>query len=272
MSHNLREALERMRLSSQQDNSKASPSTQATCSRSGIGRRSGALLAAIKSMAADIAAIKLAMAPSELGQQLEVSQRQGPELARAAATTAAANQWGGISQSRMAQTRAKPTGIVPRLQQSSRLPTHAPYAAASLAHLDDMRARAADAAQPVREKIDVSRSRSAAAIYSMDETSAQAAWQNGAPATAPPLPPEWGIRTEVDNFAEHANLQAEEWGGMVLVPGRGRLSPFFSHDVRQAGQQAHTPPHVMGRTVSWAVALEAELESDRNGADLADTW
>jgi hypothetical protein len=284
LSHNLREGQERMKLSNQQD--KASPRPQAACLRAGTGRRSNSLLAAIKSLAADIAAIKMAVAPDDGDQQFRVSHHPGPghlALATAAATTA--KQWRGISQSKMAQMGAKTTGIVPLLQQGRRPPTHSPYAPTSLEHreLDDMHARTAEQeppnpAQPAREKISFSRSRSAASTYLVDEALAPAdsAWRSGAPATAPPMPPEWGIpsRVEGGNGAAHTSSQAEEWGGVVLVPGRGRLPPFFTHDIRQAGricQQAQSPQHAGGRTVSWAVALEAELDSDLNCAALTYT-
>jgi hypothetical protein len=267
-----------MKLASQQDT--ASPRTQAACSRAGTGRRTGALLAAIKSLAADIAAIKLAVVACDDGQQ--VSQAPGPALlARAATSSSPARHWGGNPESKLARLWAKPTGVVPLLQQGRSLPTRAPYAPASLAHDYDMRARPAEepshyASHPSRQQKRVSRSRPAAANFSTAEAFVPAddAWPNGAPATAPPLPPEWGLRAEDGNGAAHTSAQPEEWGGVVLVPGRGRLPTFFSHDVRRVGgvsPHAHPRLQAMGQTVSWAVALEAALDSDRDGASLAAT-
>jgi hypothetical protein len=138
-----------MKQASQQDN--ASPRTPAaTCSRAGTGRRSGVLLSAIKSLAADIAAIKLAVPSVADKEGQQVLQRPGPaHLVRAAAAVEAAQQWEITSESKMAQMRAKSTGVLPFLQQGRRPPMHVPYAPSSLVHVHDMHARPALSSAPL---------------------------------------------------------------------------------------------------------------------------
>jgi hypothetical protein len=150
MSRDLKEGLERMKLASQQD--KASPRTQATCPRTGTGRKSGALLAAIKSLAADIAAIKLAVPifNNEDGQQSP--QAVHPQ---ASAPTSSEQQWEGASISKVAQTAGKTTNIVPLLHQGRRPPMHVPYAPpVTLMHLHEMHARPAKSSTPLASPAD----------------------------------------------------------------------------------------------------------------------
>jgi hypothetical protein len=272
---NLREGLERIKLASQQDTGSPCPPT--ACSRACTGRKSNALLAAVKSLAADITAIKLAVVGN--GEAPHVSQRQAPaRLTRAASAAAAVQQqlWSSTPESNLAMAPLwpRPKVIAPLLQQGFRPSTHAPSAPASLTHLHDMPRPAEPttptAAQPARR---VSRSRPAPTTFSTPEAPdpADAAWRNEALATAPPLPPEWGFPADGGTGAAHSSSQAKEWGDVVLVPGRGRLPPFFSRGVQQVdGVSSQTRPRQRGtgHSVSWAVALEAALDSDRDGMAL----
>jgi hypothetical protein len=130
-----------MKLSSQQD--KASPRTQAACSRAGTGRRSNALLAAIKSLAADIAAIKLAV--PAVNNEEDKQRSQSPAVLHNACTSSsfAAQQWEGTSESTKAQMEAKTTGSVQLLKQGRRSPMQVPYTPTVLVHLHEMYTRPA---------------------------------------------------------------------------------------------------------------------------------
>ena len=262
-----------MKLASQKDT--GSPRNLSVSSRAGTGRKSSALLTAIKSLAADIAAIKLAVVTNEQRQPLQ--QRPAPaHLARAAAATPV-QQWKATQPAQL-WTRPTGSGVVPLLQQGDRQPTHAPSSPVSLAHLHDLRTMQAELTYPSASHtpstsqpvLRVSMSRPAATTYSAgkasDPSDSDAAWRNLAPATAPPLPPEWGLpATEGCNGLAHTNSesQAQEWDGVVLVPGSGRLQPIFSRGVLEnVGLQARPRQQAVGQSVSWAVALEAALDSD----------
>ena len=132
----LREGLEQIKLSSQQEYSKSSPRTQAACARAGTGRRSGTLLAAIKSLAADIAAIKLAVPAVNIEEGQQRLKHPGAvHHTLDSASASAAQELGDTSRSKLVQTRAKSTGVVPLLQQGRRPPTHVPCNPVTMVHL-----------------------------------------------------------------------------------------------------------------------------------------